>query len=460
MVTLRSQYKEIAKQQAPTHHRIATHARGKEGSCELTKEERIISTPTSNQDAIIVAYIAIVLANHSNRDKITSNHDMVLLEPGLARDAELGTLGLRGDDEAIIVVPEDGRVTLGANIESMKAPGLSTYPVIQIAPSESGCWSSRVGHMDGRRLGEYKSPDGSTMTANGDCITHIKPRCDSGILLNSDCVVGNPSTPDGTDHRDQNCVSRELPKCTEEGYEWSELENNAARREKLSASTDTVRRTASVSQAMFLTVERMVPWKEKTVSARRNQHALMTHTGMVKIVGHQTSQTVVRVSALRTILFDLSSPKKTVCLIHYHPKNEWLLAKGRRNCGESRHEAALREVREETGYQARLHPVTIYIRAPPMDEQGHMPDEPRCYPDLTEPFMVTIRQFGGDGATGVKIIWWYIAALDEGAVAGSVGKAEEEFTARFFPLEEAVEKLSFRDDWAVLQKAIALVEGH
>lgn len=128
---IRSQYKEIAKQQAPTHHRIATHARGKEGSCELTKEERIISTPTSNQDAIIVAYIAIVLANHSNRDKITSNHDMVLLEPGLARDAELGTLGLRGDDEAIIVVPEDGGVTLGANIESMKVPDLSTYPVIQ-----------------------------------------------------------------------------------------------------------------------------------------------------------------------------------------------------------------------------------------------------------------------------------------------------------------------------------------
>ncbi|OOO12493.1 Sterol-binding domain protein [Aspergillus oryzae] len=242
-----------AKQQAPTHHRIATHARGKEGSCELTKEERIISTPTSNQDAIIVAYIAIVLANHSNRDKITSNHDMVLLEPGLARDAELGTLGLRGDDEAIIVVPEDGRVTLGANIESMKAPGLSTYPMqtgrgmrtlrgndlldhystgTAVAPSESGCWSSRVGHMDGRRLGEYKSPDGSTMTANGDCITHIKPRCDSGILLNSDCVVGNPSTPDGTDHRDQNCVSRELPKCTEEGYEWSELEKQCRKKGK------------------------------------------------------------------------------------------------------------------------------------------------------------------------------------------------------------------------------------
>ncbi|KAB8220556.1 hypothetical protein BDV33DRAFT_172172 [Aspergillus novoparasiticus] len=166
------------------------------------------------------------------------------------------------------------------------------------------------------------------------------------------------------------------------------------------------------------------------------------------------------VESCGAILFDLSSPEKTVCLIHYHPKNEWLLAKGRRNCGESRHEAALREVREETGYQAHLHPVMMYTRAPPMDEQGHMSDEPRCYPDLTEPFMVTMRQLGRDGAAGVKIIWWYIAALDEGMVAGSAGKAEEEFTARFFSLEEAVEKLSLQNDRAVLQKAIALVEGH
>ncbi|KJK62711.1 Ap6Ahydrolase [Aspergillus parasiticus SU-1] len=166
------------------------------------------------------------------------------------------------------------------------------------------------------------------------------------------------------------------------------------------------------------------------------------------------------VESCGAILFDLSSPEKTVCLIHYHAKNEWLLAKGRRNCGESRHEAALREVREETGYQTHLHPVTMYTRAPLMDEQGHMPDEPRCYPDLTEPFIVTIRQLGRDGIDGVKIIWWYIAALDEGVVAGSAGKAEEEFTARFFPLGEAVEKLSFRDDRAVLQKAIALVEAH
>ena len=164
------------------------------------------------------------------------------------------------------------------------------------------------------------------------------------------------------------------------------------------------------------------------------------------------------VESCGAVLFDLSASRnKTVCLIHYHAKNEWLLAKGRRNCGESRHDAALREVREETGYQAHLYPVRMYTRAPPTDEQGQMPDEPRSYPDLTEPFMVTIRQLGGDSESNVKIIWWYIATLDEGGVAGS-GGSDEEFTPVFFSLEEAVEKLSFQNDRMVLQKAVALVE--
>lgn len=166
------------------------------------------------------------------------------------------------------------------------------------------------------------------------------------------------------------------------------------------------------------------------------------------------------VESCGAVLFDLSdSQRKTVCLIHYHAKNEWLLAKGRRNCGESRHEAALREVREETGYRIRLHPVTMQTRAPPMDEQGHMPDQHRSHPDLTEPYMVTMRQLGGDGVKNIKIIWWYIAALDDGTATGCGVEADEGFTPEFFPLEEAVKKLSFQDDRAVLQKAITLVES-
>lgn len=98
------------------------------------------------------------------------------------------------------------------------------------------------------------------------------------------------------------------------------------------------------------------------------------------------------------------------------------------------------------------------IRAPPRDEQGHMADKPHPYTDLTEPFMVTMRQLGWEGTNDVMISWWYIAALDE-RVSGAVGEAEEEFSAQFFPLEQAVQKLSFQNDRTVFQKAIALVDA-
>ncbi|KAJ5333745.1 NUDIX domain [Penicillium brevicompactum] len=159
------------------------------------------------------------------------------------------------------------------------------------------------------------------------------------------------------------------------------------------------------------------------------------------------------VESCGAIVFDLSQ-NKTVCLVHYQKTNEWLLAKGRRNCGESRYEAALREFHEETGYRARLCPVKMWTRAPPKDEEGCVQDIPRLYPDLTEPFMVTTRQLGG---SGVKIIWWYIAVL-EGFV-GEPGSHEKEFSSRFFPLDEAVEMLSFENDRSVLRKAISIIEG-
>ncbi|CAG7948852.1 unnamed protein product [Penicillium olsonii] len=164
------------------------------------------------------------------------------------------------------------------------------------------------------------------------------------------------------------------------------------------------------------------------------------------------------VESCGAILFDLSdSQSKKVCLVYYRAGDEWLLAKGRRNCGESRHEAALREVREETGYKARLYPVTMRTRAPPMDEQGHMPDKPRTYQDLTEPFMVTIRQLGGHNANDIKMIWWYIAVLEEVGIECDGG--EKEFMPKFFPLEQAKKMLSFQNDAAVLEQAIHLVDA-
>lgn len=53
-----------------------------------------------------------------------------------------------------------------------------------------------------------------------------------------------------------------------------------------------------------------------------------------------------------------------------------------------------------------------------------MPDGPRLYPKLTEPFMAGMRQLGSGGDNDVKIIRWYIAVRDEGVVAGSAGGVE------------------------------------
>ncbi len=163
------------------------------------------------------------------------------------------------------------------------------------------------------------------------------------------------------------------------------------------------------------------------------------------------------VESCGAVLFDLSDPHaKKVCLIHYLRKDEWLLAKGRRNCGEHRKDAALREVLEETGYQCHLHPVTMPTRAPPVDETANVLDKARIYPNLTEPFMFTAR--GIDGGSSVKLIWWYIAALDVDSGVNML-PGEIAFRAEFFPCVEAVEKLTWPADVEVLKRAIELLES-
>ena len=156
------------------------------------------------------------------------------------------------------------------------------------------------------------------------------------------------------------------------------------------------------------------------------------------------------------ILFDLSSEVKRVCLIHYIEKNEWLLPKGRRNCSESRQDAALREVEEETGYKCHLHPVRMSTRAPSAIETGDVPDQARTYPKITEPFILTMREL--EKPSNVKLIWWYIAAVDENAdeKASSAGCG---FAAEFFTYAEAMQTLTYQDDRNVLERAIVLVEG-
>ncbi|KAF2131524.1 hypothetical protein P153DRAFT_383623 [Dothidotthia symphoricarpi CBS 119687] len=162
------------------------------------------------------------------------------------------------------------------------------------------------------------------------------------------------------------------------------------------------------------------------------------------------------VESCGTILFDRSDPQsKRVCLVNLVEKDEWMLAKGRRNIGETRKDAALREITEETGYSCHLLPIRMFTRVAAGDEPPDTPDEALVHDRLTEPFMCTMRRLLH--GKGVKLIWWYVAALYEDA-HDRRDPGEEKFSPQFFSCEMAVEKLYFEPDRDVLIKAIKIVE--
>jgi 8-oxo-dGTP pyrophosphatase MutT (NUDIX family) len=148
----------------------------------------------------------------------------------------------------------------------------------------------------------------------------------------------------------------------------------------------------------------------------------------------------------------IKTSTREVLLIFY--AGEWMLAKGRRNVGESRQQAALREMEEETGYSCHILPLNMKTRAPPAIETvDDYPDVPRVHEKVCEPFMLTCRHL--DGNCGIKLIWWYIAAIDESA---EVGRGEEQFKSRLVGFEEALSLLTFENDRDIVRKAIDVFE--
>ncbi|KAK7926604.1 hypothetical protein PG985_003602 [Apiospora marii] len=165
------------------------------------------------------------------------------------------------------------------------------------------------------------------------------------------------------------------------------------------------------------------------------------------------------------VLFDASKEKVCLLLRHAHADSsdssnkpqqktpEWVLPKGRRNCGEHRYAAALREVEEETGHACHLQPLTMATRAPTAaDPDGG--GEPRLHRTFTESFMVTHR-VKGDGGGYLKLIYWFLAVADERMTGGE----EERFTPRFFEPGEALRTVTCPDERMVLEGGIALMGG-
>lgn len=156
-------------------------------------------------------------------------------------------------------------------------------------------------------------------------------------------------------------------------------------------------------------------------------------------------------------------PTQRIALLNNLRKNEWMLAKGRRNLQEPRHVAALREAGEETGLRCRLMPCTFASRVPPKVETGNTPDEARTYERVEgEAFMLMVRELPSrEGRKEVKLIWWFIGEVDEELGGGQRlegVQGEDMFELGWFGYEAALEKLTFQDDREVVRRAIEIVE--
>ncbi|KAF4949828.1 hypothetical protein FGADI_8625 [Fusarium gaditjirri] len=156
------------------------------------------------------------------------------------------------------------------------------------------------------------------------------------------------------------------------------------------------------------------------------------------------------VESAGTILFRLSTQE--VCVMRDIKRNEYILPKGRRNVGEARCDTAIRETTEETGISCRLLPINIKSRLCSSEEMD-VTDEARLFKGVYEPFSVQMRRIA-EGE--MKLIWWYVAAVNENK---PVGKCEDEFEIVWCGHEEVLEKLTFQNDRELVARAIKLVQS-
>lgn len=159
------------------------------------------------------------------------------------------------------------------------------------------------------------------------------------------------------------------------------------------------------------------------------------------------------VESAGAVLFRLSS--REVCVLHILERDEYVLAKGRRNCGEARPATALREVSKETGLACRLLSLNMHTRAPPAVETEQLDDRARFYTGICEPFTLQVRRLG-EGQ--IKLIWWFVAAVDEEQPPKEAPE-KDRYVVEFHSYAEVLDKLTFQMDRDMVKKAIELVEN-
>lgn len=120
-----------------------------------------------------------------------------------------------------------------------------------------------------------------------------------------------------------------------------------------------------------------------------------------------------------------------VALIATHGGERWALPKGLVARGESPEEAALREVREETGLDAE-----IVASLQPIDYWFWWPR-------------------GGRKIRHHKVVHYYLMAFLGGDLADHDDEVDD---ARWFPLDEAIERATYENERGVLRQAAGLVD--
>lgn len=185
-----------------------------------------------------------------------------------------------------------------------------------------------------------------------------------------------------------------------------------------------------------------------------------THAGWRPQCQYSSSEFILAAGAV-PFQFDAAGVPKRVLLIHHSASNAWFLAKGRKDEGEDLATTATREIFEETGYPCRLYPIPRLSTCAPIPAElagiGLQPQSARIANNSTEPFMITLRALGH---RQMKLIFWYIGAVDPGSPAVQHGSHQVEEgldDVRLFDIGEALKMLAFEGDRDILRTAVRIL---
>lgn len=164
------------------------------------------------------------------------------------------------------------------------------------------------------------------------------------------------------------------------------------------------------------------------------------------------------------VLFDWKD--KRICVLktgNGSNLDHFTLFKGSRRIHESRREAALRQVKEETGHIAKILPAPFKTRAIPENTRDSprikkfrphfddvLEDAPREYPDLEEHFAITFNP------TGNKFTYWFLAVAEDTKKKNK--KSEKLSNSTWVMYEDAIEWV-IDEEKQIFERAIDIVDN-